>query len=90
MRHITANQFAQKLAASGSHGRIDRSVPGVAYVHIDNVRGDPRWSITAVFEADRFKRAFDVKVGVPRRRWRSYRSMAAVQRTLGATGGKTP
>jgi hypothetical protein len=82
-RHVTADQFAANLRASGCHGHIDRSIPGVAYVHIESVQGDPRWGITAVFEGDRFKRAFDVKVGVSRRRWRTYRSMAAVRRTLG-------
>lgn len=88
MTHVTADQFAQQLRAGGCHGRIDRSIPGVTYVHIENVHGDPRWGITAVFEADRFKRAFDIKVGVSRRRWHTYRSMAAVRRTLGVTGEK--
>lgn len=83
---MTADGFADQLRAAGCHGSIDRSIPGVAYVHIENVQGDPRWGITAVFEGDRFRRAFDVKVGVSRRRWRTYRSMAAIRRALGVTG----
>lgn len=81
----TADAFAQQLRSAGCHGSIDRSITGVAYVRIENVQGDPRWGITAVFENDRFRRAFDVKVGVSRRRWRTYRSMAAIRRTLGVT-----
>lgn len=83
MKPITADQFAAQVRAGGCHGRIDRSIPGVAYVRIENVHGDPAWSIYAVFEGDRFQRASDVKLGVSRRHWRTYRSMAAVLRTLG-------
>lgn len=82
---MTPDAFAEQLRAGGCHGSIDRSISGVAYVHIESVQGDPRWGITAVFENDRFRRAFDVKVGVSRRRWRTYRSMAAIRRTLGVT-----
>lgn len=86
---MTADSFAQQLRSAGCHGAIDRSIPDVVYIHIENVQGDPRWGITAVFDNDRFTRAFDVKLGVSRRRWRTYRSMAAVRRTLGvATGEK--
>lgn len=81
-RHVTADQFAAQLREAGCHGAIDRSLPGVTYVRIENVHGDPRWDIHAVFEGDRFKRAFDVMVGVSRRRWHTYRSMAAVLRAL--------
>ena len=82
-RHVTADQFAAQLREAGCHGTIDRSIPGVTYVQIDNVHGDPRWGIYAVFEGDRFSRASDVMVGISRRRWHTYRSMAAVWRALG-------
>lgn len=88
MGHVTADRFVQQLREGRCHGSIDRTTPGVAYIRIENIHGDPRWSITAVFKDDRFQRAFDVKIGVSRRRWRTYRSMAAVLRTLGVTGDK--
>lgn len=88
-RHVTADQFASQLKEAGYHGSIDRSVPGVTYVRVENVHGDPRWAIYAVFEGDRFSRASDIKVGVPRLRWRTYRSMAAVWRALGVEKPRT-
>lgn len=90
MRHVTADQFVQQLRADGCHGSIDRSIPGVTYVRIENVQNDPRWGVTVVFENDRFRRAFDVKAGVSRRRWRTYRSMAAVRRAVVVTGKEAP
>jgi hypothetical protein len=83
MKAVTADQFAAQLRAGGCHGTIDRSISGVTYVRIENVQGDPTWGIYAIFEGDRFRRARDVRLGVSRRHWRTYRSMAAIRRTLG-------
>ncbi|KAB1146850.1 hypothetical protein F7R91_14840 [Streptomyces luteolifulvus] len=79
MNAMTADQFATQLRAGGCTVQIDRSLPGVAYLSASKVTRHGVVDMTIVFEGDRFKRAFDVQLGIHRRRWPKFRTMKGVR-----------
>lgn len=79
---MTADAFATLLRAAGCRVQIDRSFTGAVYLNASKP-GDGT-TVTIVFEDNRFKRAFAVWLGTPRRRWPKFRTMRAVRSFLGA------
>jgi hypothetical protein len=74
---MTADAFAAQLRAAGCRVQIDRSFAGAVYLQAS--KADDLTVVTIVFEGDRFKRAFAVWLGTPRRRWPKFRSMKSIR-----------